>query len=126
MQISIKIHSKIQGNNLFFLFLFISSAPNTKFLDLESNIKLYIRSYKKNEFIIRFHNLDEVNPKTVKIYDFDSKLFSLLNEFSGREDLKLHSVTELSLFTHKSKDQIKKNSFDPHQPDWKNSNDGMF
>jgi len=101
-----------------------SSAPNTKFLDLESNIKLYIRSYKKNEFIIRFHNLDEANPKTVKIYDFDSKLFSLLNEFSGREDLKLHSVTELSLFTHKSKDQIKKNSFDPHQPDWKNSNDG--
>jgi len=93
-------------------------------LDLPNNVKLYIRSYKLNEYVVRFHNLDLEKSKTVPLYDLKTKVCSLLNDLSLREDIKVVSVTELSLFTHKNKDQIKKNQHDPLQPDWKNVNDG--
>jgi len=95
-------------------------------LDLPDNVKLYIRSYKLNEYIVRFHNLDLEDSKTIPIYDVNTKICSLLNDLSLRDDIKVVSIKELSLFTHKNKDEIKKNPLDPLQPDWKNANDGIL
>lgn len=86
-------------------------------LVLPNLVKLYVRSYKMNEYIVRLHNLDEVHSKDVEIYDSGTKSCTLLNDFAGINGLKVKSVTELSWMTTKKKSELSKNVLDPKMPD---------
>lgn len=86
-------------------------------------VKIYIRSYKAGEYIIRLHNLDEVKTKVVKLYDSVDHMSQLLSQFAGIEGIKVSSVTELSWTTTRLKSELKINSLDPNATQPK-SNDG--
>ena len=90
-----------------------TSELTTHTLDLPENIKLYIRSYTISEYIARFHNLNEDTPRRLDIYDFETKLCALFNDFVGKNDIKVKLMTEMSLFTTKEQSEVKKNELDP-------------
>jgi len=94
---------------------FVASKKSDKevTLDLQDNVKLYVRSYNFNEYVVKLHNLDENKAKNVDIHDASTKACTILNALTGRDDLKLESITELSLFTHKPRSDVHKNKLDP-------------
>jgi len=93
---------------------FLKANQNDKqiTLDLPDNVKLWVRSYNVNEYVVRLHNLDDNTAKMVDIWDRSNQACTLLNKLSGRTDLKATKITELALFTHKDQSQIHKNKMD--------------
>jgi hypothetical protein len=84
----------------------------TSSLDLPNNVKIYIRTYVYNEYIVRFHNSDDVEKRVLTLYDLKTKSCTLLNNFANVDTLKVDSITELSLLTTKDKEDVHPNPLD--------------
>jgi hypothetical protein len=91
-----------------------TSQDEQNSLNLPDGVKFFTRSYNYNEYVVRFNNLDELHSKRVDIYDLSTKACKLFNGLTGRTDLKIQSVTELSIFTHKNRSEVHKNRVDPN------------
>lgn len=83
---------------------------------LPNLVKLYVRSYQYGEYIVRLHNLDEIETKMVQVYDLSTGKCSLFNDFAWRDDVMVDSIVELSWMTTKLKSQIARNQLDTDQP----------
>lgn len=77
-------------------------------------VKLYVRSYNVDEYVVRLHNLDEENAKIVTLFDQATQVSALLSGFAGKEGIKVESVTELSWTTTRLKSELNLNEMDPN------------
>ena len=75
-------------------------------------VKVYIRSYIPNEYIVMFHNLNEDIEKFVQVFDASNRISTLFNSFADKKNIKVSLVTELSWTTTKLKRDIKTNILD--------------
>ena len=85
-----------------------SSQADAKQLQfLPQNVKFTIRSYKENEFLIRFLNLNE-GPITFDLYDKDSNINFILSQFNPKTAF-TSNVQEASLTGNQLKQDIIQN-----------------
>ena len=85
-----------------------SSQADAKQLQfLPQNVKFTIRSYKENEFLIRFLNLNE-GPITFDLYDKDSNINFILSQFNPKTAF-TSNVQETSLTGNQLKQDIIQN-----------------
>mmetsp|Transcript_21814 Transcript_21814/g.18775 ORF Transcript_21814/g.18775 Transcript_21814/m.18775 type:complete len:109 (+) Transcript_21814:211-537(+) len=75
-----------------------------------------MRSYKKNEIIIKFHNQDEKNSYKINLADINTGISPLLVAFSEKSDIKVQKIDELGLSTVELRKDLKPNYFDVDQP----------
>ena len=75
-------------------------------------MKISIRSYKKDEYIIRFHNLDDNDTKAFFFKDPKENINFILNKFiNSNMSIITNSIKELGLSTNQFKSDILKNKY---------------
>lgn len=87
-------------------------VDNDKGASQPDNVKISVRSYRSNEYIVRVHNLREDLSAELELFDPVTKSCSILNSIVGQDVVKINSVHELSWTTTKSKSDIKPNRLD--------------
>ena len=93
-------------------------------LDIGVNTKMYIRTYTPNEYILRFHNMDDIATNKVTLWDDKTKLCTILNQLSGQTDIKVAHLEELLLTTTRLRSEMTVNQLDPEWPVF-NPQDGI-
>ena len=76
-------------------------------------LKIYVRSYFPNEYIVRVHNLNDEDSIGFEIYDRDTMECLLLKRLINSDTIKLDTIAELSLTTTKQKSDLGANKLDP-------------
>jgi len=104
-----------------------NNDQNENIINLPNLVKVTVRSYNLNEYIVRLHNMDEsTETKTINVYSSATKECTLLNSIAGKSGIKIASIEELSWVTTKPKSQVAKNEFDTHQTEAKHQDGDKF
>lgn len=81
-------------------------------LQYNGGVKLYVRSYKPDEYIVRLQNTSEDKARVVDLFNSSSKELTVLKKLSGSTKLVMQKIEELSWTTVHLKSEVKRCKLD--------------